>query len=556
MRNLYFENQGSNTFLVYQIVPEDNIDTLSLGMITHNSIPSIVPTFFTQMNEIKYIKFDVSSKVSVRQFFSGIVNKRSFLGVLSGIADAMSSAEEYMINADTIILDLDYIFTDVSSCATSLICLPIETAEHTDLAQFIKGIVFSTQFNQSENCDYVAKIISCLNSSSYFSVNELKKVIDEIKIEDNKKNPGISNTTTNNQTQKSVSYQSPATRRPGERIETNQKEFINIQQVPLSQRSNTQPEVVNYQNRQSNSKETLPRSVPNENIKAQGRASVENIQSSQRPSPPKSNEKGMSMFYLLQHYNKENAEIYKAQKAAKKAAKGQTVAAPNTKKSGQKQVTTGFSVPGAPSNNSFAVPGAPVNNKFGVPDTPSNTGFCVPGATVNNGYNAPKQQKQKQAAVTSQTPIAQKPVQQQAQYVQAPQTAVPQGQAANFGETTVLNGGGKIGETTVLGVSSPEVQIQPHLIRTKNNERINLNKPVFRIGKEKSYVDYFVSDNTAVSRSHANIISRDGQYFIVDTNSTNHTYVNGGMIQSNVETPLSHGAKIRLANEDFEFKLY
>lgn len=90
----------------------------------------------------------------------------------------------------------------------------------------------------------------------------------------------------------------------------------------------------------------------------------------------------------------------------------------------------------------------------------------------------------------------------------------------------------------------------------KNNEKIPLNKPVFRIGKERSYVDYFISDNTAISRSHANIINRDGEFFIVDTNSTNHTYVNGGMIQSNVETKLSNGTKIRLANEDFEFKLY
>ena len=47
-----------------------------------------------------------------------------------------------------------------------------------------------------------------------------------------------------------------------------------------------------------------------------------------------------------------------------------------------------------------------------------------------------------------------------------------------------------------------------------------------------------------------------GYCSLVDTNSTNHTYVNGGMIQSNVETKLSHGTKIRLANEDFEFRLY
>ena len=75
------------------------------------------------------------------------------------------------------------------------------------------------------------------------------------------------------------------------------------------------------------------------------------------------------------------------------------------------------------------------------------------------------------------------------------------------------------------------------------------------MGKEKSYVDYFISDNTAISRSHANVISRDGEYFVVDTNSTNHTYVNGMMIQSNVETKIDDGARIRLANEEFEFKL-
>jgi len=143
--------------------------------------------------------------------------------------------------------------------------------------------------------------------------------------------------------------------------------------------------------------------------------------------------------------------------------------------------------------------------------------------------------------------------------VQAPsqpiQTA-PKGQTMNFGETTVLNAA-TYGETTVLnaGVIQQEVKLQPYLIRAKNNERIALNKPVFRIGKEKSYVDYFISDNTAISRSHANVISRDDEYFVVDTNSTNHTYVNGMMIQSNVETKIVDGAKIRLANEEFEFKL-
>ena len=122
----------------------------------------------------------------------------------------------------------------------------------------------------------------------------------------------------------------------------------------------------------------------------------------------------------------------------------------------------------------------------------------------------------------------------------------------NFGETTVLNSG--IGETTVLSAAAAPQKNEPYLVRMKNGERIPLNKPVFRIGKERSYVDYFIGDNTAISRSHASVINRDGEFFVVDTNSTNHTYVNGNMIPSNVETKVTHGTMIRLANEDFEIK--
>lgn len=42
--------------------------------------------------------------------------------------------------------------------------------------------------------------------------------------------------------------------------------------------------------------------------------------------------------------------------------------------------------------------------------------------------------------------------------------------------------------------------------------------------------------------------------FIVDTNSLNHTYVDGKQIPSGVETKLSDDSKFRLANETFAFR--
>ena len=93
----------------------------------------------------------------------------------------------------------------------------------------------------------------------------------------------------------------------------------------------------------------------------------------------------------------------------------------------------------------------------------------------------------------------------------------------------------------------------PYIIRLNTFERADVNKPVFRVGKEKSYVDYFVVNNNAVSRIHADIITQNGRYYIKDNNSTNHTFVNGTVVPPGVQFELSDGDAIMLANEPFEF---
>lgn len=106
--------------------------------------------------------------------------------------------------------------------------------------------------------------------------------------------------------------------------------------------------------------------------------------------------------------------------------------------------------------------------------------------------------------------------------------------------------------TTVLENNEP---VFPYLIRVNHYEKIMIDKPVFRIGKEKSYVDYFVANNNAVSRIHADIITENNQYFIKDNNSTNHTFVNGTVIDINQKTEIFDGDALMFANEPFEFHI-
>ena len=95
----------------------------------------------------------------------------------------------------------------------------------------------------------------------------------------------------------------------------------------------------------------------------------------------------------------------------------------------------------------------------------------------------------------------------------------------------------------------------PTLTRCKTGETISVNKAVFRVGKERSYVDYFVADNDAVSRSHMDLITRDGRYYAVDKNSCNKTYCNGTQLAVNQEYEVHDGDHLTLANEEFIFHI-
>lgn len=111
--------------------------------------------------------------------------------------------------------------------------------------------------------------------------------------------------------------------------------------------------------------------------------------------------------------------------------------------------------------------------------------------------------------------------------------------------------------TTLLSDNTVAVSTAhyPTLYRVSTKETISVNKPVFRLGKERSYVDYFVANNNAVSRSHADIITRTDKYFVTDLNSTNCTFINNQPLAANTEVEINDGDKLKLGNEEFEFHI-
>lgn len=110
----------------------------------------------------------------------------------------------------------------------------------------------------------------------------------------------------------------------------------------------------------------------------------------------------------------------------------------------------------------------------------------------------------------------------------------------------------EIGGTTVLATSSNYDNPIPYLVRIKTNELIPIMKSEFMVGKSHE-ADYQIVDNKKISRKHAIFRISNGECYVRDNNSTNHTFINGKLLQPDFEIMLTNNDYIRFADEEFKY---
>ena len=89
------------------------------------------------------------------------------------------------------------------------------------------------------------------------------------------------------------------------------------------------------------------------------------------------------------------------------------------------------------------------------------------------------------------------------------------------------------------------------MTRQKTGETLCISKPSFWIGKDSANVDYCIKDNSAISRRHVLVTIQNGQCYVRDNHSTNHTFVNGQVIAPETDTLILDGDRVCLGDEEF-----
>lgn len=443
------ENSGSITYLTYEIGAAEELDRISLGMLTNNKIPGLLPTTYYVKDNQRILRYNVSSKIPLNRFLASRITKKQILTLFRSITDAFLSAEEYMLLTGQFVVDLDWIYVNVGTTEVYLICLPLQEREMpADLRILLKAILFGTQFETHDNGSYIMEISNYLNGSINFSAMDFKELIQQLmgKKEDSALEP---------------SGTSPAIQPP--------------------------------------------------------------VQPVLRPAP------GPTPVLQAVTQSAGYSDVKSAPGIAKHGAES------NEEK---QESTGGFMIPGR---------NVPVKENLAEPAKKEKSMFSFLKKDKKEKKEKPNKKKETISELGQQ---GGNPIPQPAPMVKPVLSKQMVLQDMPVGETTVLSLEPEhtAGETTVLGFSGVS------LFRTRTKERISISKPVFHIGKEKSYADYCIADNSAISRSHADIVQEQGQYYIVDNNSLNHTFVSGVQLRSQERTLLQNGDKILLANEEFEFR--
>lgn len=541
------EEQEECRYLVYHKQDTDKVSRLVLGMVKNNIIEGTVPFMQSQMNtEIQY-RYEITGLQSLTEYLGNIVYKHMLFGVLEDILKCKSVLEEYMLDMDAVVLDSHYIFVQPETGRVQMIVMPVEH-DNMPLEQFFRMLIFSARYNPAEDGSYIASLLSYFNSGEAFSTVSFAKMLQELKTSKPQvvytQTPVAQKTTAYEASKPKVTPVQQPYPAAGE-IQGTQESLHAVEAVQDEGTTvlnrNMYVETKTYVNPNLQSKEIesasvypgqQPQNPAGQNVPKYTNPNLTNAAGKMQTAPAQAD---MPKTYPGTGAMQKQMEIPAAPAVA--AAETENAETGKVKKGlfGKKDKKEKPEKKGLFGRNKDKEKGD-TREKTAQPEKKalSFKGIAIPGSDV----------VQPQTNAVENAPAAAVPV----QNVQMPVYNAP---IQNFGETVDLKSYTQ--ETSVLDAGQNMGMSSPCLIRKTTKEQFFLSKEVTRIGRSRDNVDIYITDNTSIGRVHAVLYWENQHIYIEDQHSTNGTFLNDRKITGREE--LTSGCRIRLSNEEFEFRL-
>jgi hypothetical protein len=493
-----YENQGTYTFLIYTADSNEETDSVAVGMTANNKLEGVISPGIQQKNMKMVYKYNITSLTSLEDVLLSVLNEKRLVMLLESMTKSIFHSQQYLLTEENFLLDPAHIYVNVSSGEASMIVSPVVRSNGIDFRNFIKDILNSVISDESENCSYIVKIRNYVNRRDGFSYEGLLDTLSKLG-------------NTNNSVYTRADIPVHQTEAPVAPVVDSAAPVISRTEVkssaaPAASAVDTPGQPHIQQTAPANGGSRLA----GMNIPGGKKEPVQNdgsvVPGTKSEKPEKG--KGFGLGKLF----------------------------------GKKEKT----IPEKKENNSplnFAFPG-----KAGGTSQPKNASdMQIPSAAPQN-YRVEEAVSPKPAS--AQTPPAQTPPS------YTPQSFVEE----NYGNTVLMADDDDAatvllsGEDTLLQ-NTGRTRRRVYITRVKNQQKMEIAKPMFKIGRSADTADFYVAGNGMVGREHAFILLDGGNVFIKDNNSKNHTYVNDVMVNAGEKVELKDQDLIRIADEMFEITM-
>ena len=602
-------NFDKEQFLTFDIDNEAELDEELLDFLEDEEPRGIVPVIFEDGGEEQdTFSYNITDKIHLSELSYQEINAEMMLMVMRGIVKSLINMAENRIPLSYLVLHRNYIYID-SDYRVEFICIPlVDMQEAVDVNNFLRNLIAGVRFDTSENGDYVAKLLSYVNNPAIFNLHNMLTLVEELmenygiaipeddssdiyvdyqeveeksaadiveelddveddlaqdmsanELNDDDDIPTIDNVIgevpsetieetieEEEQPEEAIEEESleeePEDITEEESVGGEPEETVKEEVVEEEPEETVKEEVVEEEPEET-VKEEVVEEEPEETVKEEVVEEPEDIIEDEvvwdQPN------EAVVDDAVTGEEEEEDAEAQEIVEQLRNKAKASVQA--------ESDEAEDLDEDSADKKKGFLKP------VFKTKET-TITGTVIPDE-LDEFLAEKEREEQEQAAhhEESNLKIKKNIKVSRASIVKNSQEELKDTEEGASDESDKDQQGADSAATQTPAANSSAnavvPKMNPYLIRVNTDERIMITKQTFKIGKASMGVDYTIKDNGAISRVHAIITSKDGVYSIKDNKSTNHTFVNGKILDDNESADLTNDSKIVLGDEEFIFKL-
>jgi len=178
-----YENGTTASYMVIKSDGQENVKGYQVEMIRNSKIDYILPLDVRRKDDKVYFYYNVTSRLVLSQYLKRKkLGREEFLKLLMAILRALLDCRHYLLAAENLLLDSDYIFVDPSTGGVSFAYIPLMTGtdiRHSLREFIIDLILYKADIDESSNDNFLQRILGHVKSET-LNLTELDKLVKSL----------------------------------------------------------------------------------------------------------------------------------------------------------------------------------------------------------------------------------------------------------------------------------------------------------------------------------------------------------------------------------------